>query len=89
MIIITVMKIVKFPIIIWGDTMAISFAPMREYMKAHKISYYYLGNQGIDPATQHRIRHDLNITTETLGKLCKIMNCQPADLIRYDEDTEE
>ena len=69
--------------------MAISFAPMREYMKTHKISYYYLGNQGIDPATLHRIRHDLNITTETLGKLCKIMDCQPADLIVYLNDEEE
>lgn len=69
--------------------MAISFAPMREYMKTHKISYYFLGNQGIDPATLHRIRHDLNITTETLGKLCKLMNCQPSDLICYEEETEE
>lgn len=41
---------------------------MREYMKAHNISYYYLGNQGIEAPTLHRIRHDEPITTETLGK---------------------
>ena len=69
--------------------MPISFAPMREYMKAHNISYYYLGNQGIESPTLHRIRHDEPITTETLGKLCKIMKCQPVDLIEYKEDQEE
>ena len=62
---------------------------MREYMKAHNISYYYLGNQGIEAPTLHRIRHDEPITTETLDKLCKIMKCQPADLIEYREDKEE
>ena len=69
--------------------MPISFAPMREYMKAHNLSYYYLGNQGIESPTLHRIRHDEPITTETLGKLCKIMKCQPVDLIEYKEDHEE
>ena len=58
-------------------------------MKENHISYYFLANEGIESATLHRIRHDLNITTETLGKLCKIMDCQPADLIRYDAEIEE
>ena len=48
--------------------MPMTFEPMRAYMKAHGISYYYLANQGIDPATLHRIRHDHAITTETLGR---------------------
>ena len=68
--------------------MSISFAPMRQYMKKHKISYYYLANQGLEAPTLHRIRHDQPITTETLGKICKIMKCQPADLIEYIENDE-
>lgn len=68
--------------------MSISFAPMRRYMKEHKISYYYLANQGIESPTLHRIRHDEPITTDTLGKLCRIMKCQPADLIEYIENNE-
>ena len=63
--------------------MPISFRPMREYMKRNKISFYYLANEGIDSQTLQRIRHDRSITTETLSKLCKIMNCQPEDLIEY------
>lgn len=63
--------------------MAISFQPMRQYMEKHNISYYYLANEGIDARTLQRIRHDQPITTETLGKICRILNCQPADLIIY------
>ena len=68
--------------------MPISFAPMREYMKKNKISYYYLANQGIESGTLQRIRHDKTVTTDTLGKLCRIMHCTPADLICYLEDEE-
>ena len=68
--------------------MPISFAPMREFMKKNGISYYYLANQGIESGTLQRIRHDQNVTTDTLGKLCRIMHCTPADLICYLEDEE-
>ncbi|MBR2483731.1 MAG: helix-turn-helix transcriptional regulator [Oscillospiraceae bacterium] len=68
--------------------MPISFAPMREFMKKNGISYYYLANQGIESGTLQRIRHDKTVTTETLGKLCRIMHCTPADLICYLEDEE-
>ena len=69
--------------------MPISFRPMREYMKTHGISYYYLANQGIEAPTLQRIRHDKPITTDTLEKLCKILNCQPGQLIEYHNDTTE
>ena len=61
---------------------------MREFMKENKISYYRLANEGIDAQTLQRLRHDRPITTETLGKLCCIMNCQPGDLIEYIPDSD-
>ncbi|MBR6219494.1 MAG: helix-turn-helix transcriptional regulator [Clostridia bacterium] len=66
--------------------MAISFRPMREYMQKNHISYYYLGNEGIDARTLHRIRHDLPVTTTTLNAVCRIMHCQPGELIEYIEE---
>ena len=63
----------------------ITFRPMRQYMEEHHISYYGLPNEGIDAQTLQRIRHDRPITTDTLGRLCAIMRCQPADLIDYQE----
>ena len=68
--------------------MPISFRPMRSYMKENQISYYYLSNQGIDPQTLQRIRHDKTITTETLAELCSILNCAPEQLIEFVSDTE-
>jgi len=61
----------------------ISFRPMRNYMKENRISYYYLSNQGVDPQTLQRIRHDRTITTDTLAELCSILNCPPGQLIEY------
>ena len=69
--------------------MPISFKPLRQYMKEHKISYYYLANQGIEAPTLQRLRHDKPITTDTLEKLCKIMKCQPGQLIEYIDDVDD
>ena len=68
--------------------MPISFEPMRTYMKNNHISYYYLSNQGIDPQTLQRIRHDKAITTDTLAELCSILNCSPGQLIEFVGDME-
>ncbi|NLT58912.1 MAG: helix-turn-helix transcriptional regulator [Clostridiales bacterium] len=62
---------------------------MRSYMRERQISYYYLSNQGIDSATLHRIRHDRPITTETLEKICRILNCQPGQLMKYVEEVDD
>ena len=56
---------------------------MRQLMEQKKISFYRLANEGIDAQILQRIRHDKPVTTETLGKLCEIMDCQPGDLIEY------
>ena len=69
--------------------MPISFKPLRQYMKENNISYYFLANQGIEAPTLQRLRHDKPITTDTLGKLCKIMKCQPDKLIVYIDDVDE
>ena len=69
--------------------MPISFDPMREYMQRHKISYYFLSNEGIESATLQRLRHDEPVTTVTIEKLCRIMHCQPGDLMCYREGPEE
>ena len=66
--------------------MPISFAPLRRYLTDHGISYYRLANEGIDPATLQRIRHDRPVPTETLGKLCRLLGCQPGELIEYREE---
>lgn len=55
-------------------------------MEKNHTSFYRLANSGIDAQTLQRIRHNKPVTTDTLGRLCFIMNCQPSDLIEYDRD---
>ena len=69
--------------------MPISYRPMREYMAENHITYYRLGNEGIDAKTIHRIRHDKPLTTTTIEKICRIMNCQPGDLMEYIDENDE
>lgn len=62
---------------------------MREYMAENHITYYRLGNEEIDAKTMHRIRHDQPLTSTTIEKLCRIMNCQPGDLMEYIDEKDE
>lgn len=55
-------------------------------MEDNHISYYHLANVGIDAQILQRIRHNKPITTETLGKLCYLLECQPGDLMEYVRD---
>ena len=52
-------------------------------MRENGISWYRLGNEGIDPQTQQRIRHDRPLSTTTIETLCRILHCQPGDLMEY------
>ena len=56
-------------------------------MKEHKISYCFLLSKGLHSNTLQRIRQDLPITTKSLGYLCRIMRCQPGDLLEYIDST--
>ena len=57
-------------------------------MNERGISYYRLGNEGIDPQTQQRIRHDRPLSTTTIEALCRILHCQPGDLMEYISEEE-
>jgi len=67
----------------------ISYRPLREYMREHGFSYYKLGNEGIDAQTQQRIRHDKPVSTTTIESLCRILNCQPGDIMEYIPENKE
>lgn len=56
-------------------------------MKEKHVSFYRLSNEGIDAQTLQRIRHDKPITTETLGRICGILKCQPGELIEYIDES--
>ncbi|MDL2301019.1 helix-turn-helix transcriptional regulator [Lachnospiraceae bacterium OttesenSCG-928-D06] len=66
----------------------IDFSPLWETMEREGITQYKLLKSGIDNKTLDTLKKNNNITLLTLEKLCKILNCTPNDIVRFDPDTE-
>jgi len=66
----------------------ISYDPFFKTMQLKNMSTYKLFKAGINSATYYRIRDGGNINVETIGKLCKILDCSVSDIIEYLPDAE-
>lgn len=65
----------------------ISYEPFWETMKKRGESTYSLINKwGISSATIDRIRKGNGITTQKLDDLCRILQCDVEDIIKFVED---
>ena len=62
----------------------ISFDPMKNFMKENGITQYQLLKNGILlPAHVTRLSYNHNFTLKFIDMLCRELNCQPSDLIKY------
>lgn len=61
----------------------IDFAPLWATMKRKNISQYQLLMQGIDNKTLDTLKKNKNITLTTMEKLCKILHCEPNDIVTF------
>lgn len=52
-------------------------------------SYTIKKNNVIGQATLKKIKDGGDIDTRTIAKLCKLLNCQPGDILEYVEDENE
>lgn len=59
-------------------------------MKERGVTTYSLVNHyNISSHTMSNIRHNENITVETLYRLCQILHCQASDIVEITFDEEE
>ena len=71
-----------------GALYVISFDPLWETMKRRGATTYTLQVKGnVSSSTIRRIRENDSISTETLNKLCEVLECGIQDVIRYTADT--
>ena len=50
-------------------------------------SSYKLRKAGlIGEATLQRIRNGLSISTDTIDKICGLLDCQPSDILKWERD---
>ena len=62
----------------------ISYEPLWETMKRKKATTYTLQVKGeISSSTVRRLKANESVSTNTLDALCKILECEIGDIIKY------
>lgn len=62
----------------------ITYEPFYKTLKKKNISTYKLINEfGISRSLLDRLKHNKPITTLTIDDLCKILNCNIEDIVKY------
>lgn len=61
----------------------ISYQPLWRTMEKKNITQYQLLKKGIDNKTLNYLKHNKNITVNTLEKICRILECTPNDIIEF------
>lgn len=64
----------------------ITYKKFWDLCESRKISTYWLRKNGIGAPTVTKLQNGGNIDTVTIGKLCRLLECQPGDLMEYAED---
>jgi len=64
----------------------VNYEPLWQMMELRGISTYALINKyGFNPRTINNLKHNKGITVDTLEKLCKVLECTPNDVLKFDE----
>jgi putative transcriptional regulator len=70
-----------------GDIMPIKYDKLINLMHEKGITSYTIKrDKVIGQATYKKIIEGGDIDTRTIAKLCKLLNCQPGDILEYSED---
>lgn len=67
--------------------MAIKFKKLFTLMKKKGLSTYKIRQENIiSQSALTALKNDKSVTTDTLDKLCKALNCQPGDIMEYEDE---
>lgn len=67
----------------------IVYSPLWETMKKKGISTYALINKfGMSSSTINRLRHNQGVTTQLIDDLCKILDCNVEDILKFEKEDE-
>lgn len=66
--------------------MAINYRKLFELMEQKQIKKYHLRQQGIHAAVMDKLVKNKNVDISTIDKLCKLLDCQPGDILEYTPD---
>ena len=64
----------------------ISYEPLFRTMREKGVSSYRLQKMGFNRATYYSIKNGNSVSTNTIGFLCKLLECRVEDIIEYVDD---
>ena len=65
----------------------IDYSPLWKTMEEKGITQYKMIELGIDRRVLDSLRKNRNITLLTVEKLCKVLDCEPNDIVEFHEYT--
>ena len=66
--------------------MPISYKKLFDLLESRNLSATYWLRRGIHPATVNKLRKNERVNTDTISQLCRILECQPGDIMEYVDD---
>ncbi len=70
--------------------MPLSFQKLFVLMKEKGLTTYKIRKENIiSQSALTALKNEKSVTTDTIAKLCKALNCQPGDIMEYVEDKKE
>lgn len=66
--------------------MGVSYSKLFKLMESKNIKKVDLRKHGFSPTIVNRLVKNQNVNTSTIVELCKLLDCQPADIIEYIPD---
>ena len=63
----------------------IDYSPLWKTMEEKGITQYKMIELGIDRRILDSLRKNKNITLLTVEKLCKVLDCEPNDIVRFND----
>lgn len=62
----------------------IDYSPFWDTLEKSTENWYTLTNKyHLSHSTLHRLKHNQNISTHTINDLCRILDCQVEDVMKY------
>jgi DNA-binding Xre family transcriptional regulator len=62
----------------------IDYTPFWNTLEKSNENWYTLTNKhNLSHSTLHRLKHNKDVFTKTLNDLCRILNCDICDIVRY------
>lgn len=65
----------------------LSFKKLELLLVNMGLNKFYLRNNGINPTQLNKMIANGDCGGKTIDKLCKLLNCQPGDIMEYVPDT--